>query len=186
MAQRPSLSPGTMVVLGAAGLLFIDTFLDWQRACVLNFCASRDAWHGFWGVFLGLLTLALLAWMGLQIARVDLSGVQLPLSPAQLTAALAGLVFLFAVIKNLVDDFSAWASWVGIVLAAGAVVGAAMRVQEEAAGAGGGPFAPRGGGFAGPPAAGPPPAAAPPPAVAPPPAAPPPPAVAPPPAAAPP
>src|SRR3954451_12710023 len=99
MPQRPSLSPGTMVALGAAGLLFLDTFFDWQRACVLNFCASRNAWHGFWGVFLGLLTLALLVWMGLQIARVQMG--TLPLSPAQITAALAAVIFVFAVMKNL-------------------------------------------------------------------------------------
>jgi hypothetical protein len=73
--------------------------------------------------------------------------------------ALAVLVLVFAVLKNLVDDYSAWASYVGIVLAAVVTFGAWMRMQEpEAAVAGAAPAAP-----APPPPAAPPQPEAPPP-----------------------
>jgi hypothetical protein len=48
-----------------------------------------------------------------------------------LTLALGVLTVLFAVLKNLADDYSAWASYVGIVLAAVVAAGAWLVFQES-------------------------------------------------------
>jgi hypothetical protein len=37
---------------------------------------------------------------------------------------------VLALLKNLVDDYSAWPSYVGVVLAAGVAVGGWMRMQD--------------------------------------------------------
>ncbi len=127
-----ALSTGTKLIAAAGLLLLIDTFLAWQKVSVEVSgvevaSASQNAWHGFWGVVMGLALIALLVWVGLQIANVDLN-VSLP--EATVTAVLAGIVFVFALLKNLIDDYSAWPSYVGIVLAALVAAGAWMRMQE--------------------------------------------------------
>ena len=140
-----ALSTGTKLIAVAGLLLLIDTFLAWQKVSVEVSgvevaSASQNAWHGFWGVVMGLALIALLVWVGLQIANVDLN-VSLP--EATVTAVLAGIVFVFALLKNLIDDYSAWPSYVGIVLAALVAAGAWMRMQEtETAAAPAAPAAP--------------------------------------------
>lgn len=159
MPNLAALSTGTKLVLGAGVLLFIDLFFAWQSIDLPEPFGSfsRNAWHGFWGVVLGILVIALLAWMVLQLTNVNLN-VTLPFPEPQLTLGLGVLIFLFALIKNLVDDYSAWASYVGIVLAAGVAIGAWLRMQEpEAAAATQAPTT------APPPPAPPPPASSPPP-----------------------
>ena len=89
--------------------------------------ASANAWHGFWGVLLGLLTVALVAWLVAKLAGVE---IELPVSDAMLGAVVAGIILLFALIKVLVDDFTAAAAYVGLVLAAIVAVGAWLNVQE--------------------------------------------------------
>ena len=161
MPDLKGLSTGTKIILAAGLLLLIDTFLAWQKVSaeingVEIASATASAWHGFLGVVMGLALIALLAWVGLQVANVDLN-INLP--DRTVTMALAGLVLVFAVLKNLVDDYSAWASYVGIVLAAVVAFGAWMRMQEpEAAVAGMAPAE-----SAPPPPAAPPPPEAPPP-----------------------
>ena len=137
MPDLASISTGTKLVLGAGLLLLIDTFLSWQKVSVdvsgVEVAAvSANAWHGFWGVLLGLLTIALLVWVGLQVAKVDLP-VKLPVADSMVTLGLGGLILLFAVIKNLVDDFSTVWSYIGVVLAAAVAAGAWLRSQEPAA-----------------------------------------------------
>lgn len=134
MERLAALSNGTKLMLGAAALLLIDTFLPWQRPSleiddVEIAAANLNAWHGFWGVVLALLTIALLAWIGLQIAGVAVN-VDLPAPEPTLVAIVGALIFLFALVKNLVDDYSAWGSYVGLVLAAGVAIGAWLRLQE--------------------------------------------------------
>jgi hypothetical protein len=134
MPNLADISRGTQVLLVAAVLLFIDTFLAWQSVDIgvgeFEVSVSRNAWHGFWGVLLGLLTIALIAWVVLRLLKIVPPSVKLP-AEAPLTALLAVLVLAFAVIKNLVDDYSAWASYVGMVLAALVVYGAWLRLQEQ-------------------------------------------------------
>ena len=113
-------------------LLFIDTFLPWQKVSFgiagALISATASAWHGFWGVLLGLLVIVLLAWA---VARV--LGVALPANVPQglATLALGGLVLLFALLKTLTESYRGWASWVGIVLAAVVAVGAWFAFQDS-------------------------------------------------------
>ena len=128
MDKLKGLSLGRQLVLGGGVLLFIDTFLPWQKWSAGPFSISLNAWHGFWGVLLCLLTIVLLLWVAARIF-----GVTLPLNAPDglVTLALGVLILLFAVLKNLIDDFSGWASYVGVVLAAGVAVGAWLSFQES-------------------------------------------------------
>ena len=136
MPDLRTLSTGTKILLAAGILLFIDTFLAWQEVSVEVggveiASASQNAWNGFWGVVMGIVLVALLVWVALQLFEVDLP--ELPVPEKTVTAGLAGIVFVFALLKNLIDDYSAWASYVGIVLAAGVAVGGWLRMQEGTA-----------------------------------------------------
>jgi hypothetical protein len=133
MDQLKGLPLGRKLILGAGALLFIDTFLAWQRVSIgvpggATVSASQNAWHGFWGVLLGLMTIVLLLWVG---ARAF--GVALPANvpDGRVTLALGGLIVLFAVIKTLSDSYSAWPSYVGIVLGAGVAYGAWLTFAES-------------------------------------------------------
>ena len=133
MEQLKRLSLGRKLILGSGVLLLIDTFLNWQSVSVsvsgvAVVSAGQSAWHGFWGVLLGLLTLALVLWVA---ARAF--GIALPASvPDGLaTLALGGLVVLFALLKTLTESYSAWPSYVGIVLGAGVAYGAWLAFQES-------------------------------------------------------
>jgi len=133
MDQLKGLSLGRKLILGAGALLFIDTFFAWQKVSVkvsgvTVVSATASAWHGFWGVLLGLLTIALVLWAG---ARVF--GVTLPATVPDglLTLGLGVAIVLFAVLKNLTDSYSAWASYVGMILAAAVAVGAWLSFQES-------------------------------------------------------
>ena len=117
----------------AAALLLIDTFLDWQKVSakiggVEVASASLNAWHGFWGVLMGLLTLALLAWLIASMAGVTM---QLPVSDALLSAALGVAILICAVLKGLTDEFSTVWAWIGVALAGLIALGAYLRVQES-------------------------------------------------------
>ena len=122
-----ALSRGTKI-LGVAGvLLLVDTFLAWQSVDLGIVEFSRNAWHGFWGVLMGIMLIALLAWVGAHIANVELPA---DLPEGLITVVLGALIFLFAVIKGLTDDYSTVWSWLGIIFAAGVAVGAWLRHQE--------------------------------------------------------
>jgi hypothetical protein len=133
MEQLKGLSLGRKLILGAGVLLFLDTFFAWQKVSVkvsdvTVVSASANAWHGFWGVLLCLLTIALVLWVA---ARSF--GVALPanLPDGLITLGLGALIVLFALLKNLTDDYSAWASYVGIVLAVGVAFGSWLTFQES-------------------------------------------------------
>jgi hypothetical protein len=133
MDRLSALSRGAQIMLGAGVLLFIDLFLPWQDfdlggiAEELGVDASFNAWHGFWGWMLGLLTIVLLAWLVVRIAAVD---VPLPVSSAMLAGLLGTLILFFAVIKNLVDDESTIWSYIGVLLAIAVAYGAWHQIQE--------------------------------------------------------
>jgi hypothetical protein len=90
--------------------------------------ATANAWHGFWGVLLGLLVIVMLAWAGARAFGVALPG---NLPAGLVTLALGGLVFLFALLKTLTESYRGWASWVGIVLGAIVAVGAWFAFQDS-------------------------------------------------------
>ena len=76
---------------------------------------------------MGLGLLVLLAWV---IARIF--DVKLPdgLPEGPIIVGLGALVFVFALLKNLIDDYSTIWSYIGVVLAAGVAYGAWLRYQE--------------------------------------------------------
>ena len=131
MDKLSQLSRGMQIMLAAGVLLLIDTFFRWQEVsgsiAGVEFSSGANAWHGFWGVVMGLLTIVLLAWVIARIAAVD---IPLPVSTAMVSATVAIVIFLFALIKNLADDYSTFWSYLGVVLAAAIAVGAWLEVQE--------------------------------------------------------
>jgi hypothetical protein len=132
MDKLMGLSKGNKLILGGGVLLFIDTFLPWQKVSFgiggASVSATANAWHGFWGVVLCLLVIVLLAW-----AVAGALGIALPANVPQglATLAVGGLVFLFALLKTLTESYRGWASWVGIVLAAAVAVGAWFAFQDS-------------------------------------------------------
>ena len=135
MERFNALGRGTQLMLVGAVLLFIDLFLPWQKYTgpgadfieAAGGDTSLTAFHGFGGWVLGLLTLVLIAWIVARMAAVD---IPIPVSAAMTAGVFAFLILIFAVIKALVDDYSGWAAWVGIVLAAIVAVGAWLQIQE--------------------------------------------------------
>jgi hypothetical protein len=127
MPNLSTLSRGTQLLVGAGVLLLIDTFLDWQSVDVGPFSVGKNAWSGFWGIIMGLALIVLLAWVIARIFEVKLPD-GLPEGP--IVVGLGVLVFLFALLKNLIDDYTAIWSYIGVVLAAGVAYGAWLRYQE--------------------------------------------------------
>jgi hypothetical protein len=130
MDRFSALSRGTQLMLAGAALLLVDTFLPWQEVSFefLDVSASESwtAWHGFWGVLLGLLTIALLAWLVVRLLGTE---VNLPVSETLVGAVLAGLILLSAVLKVLTDEAVAWGAWLGLILAVVIAIGAWLQVQ---------------------------------------------------------
>jgi len=127
MDRFNALGRGLQLMLVGSVLLLIDTFLNWQSIDTPIGSFGRSAWHGLGGVLLGLLVIVLLAWLIVQLAAVD---VQIPVSASLIAAFLGFLILIIAVLKNLVDDYSSFWSYVGIVLAIVIAVGAWMQVQS--------------------------------------------------------
>jgi hypothetical protein len=133
MDRFNALGRGMQIMLVAGVLLLIDTFFAWQKVSVSVLgveatAAKANAWHGFWGVVMALLTIVLVAWLIARLAAVD---IPLPVSSAMVSATIAVVIFLFALIKNLADDYSTFWSYLGVVLAALVAVGAWLQVQES-------------------------------------------------------
>jgi hypothetical protein len=135
MERLKSLSPGQKLVLLASPLLFASLFLTWQKLEV-SFGRSGDAvalldgWDG-WGLLIGLLALGLTAFAVVAyLTDVELSE-DVPWERLLLGAGAAVLVL--TVIKNLLDADSAWASYLGVVLAALVALGA-YETWAEASG----------------------------------------------------
>lgn len=130
-----ALTLGMKILLPATALLFIDMFLRWQEVCadlgpLGETCGGQNGWNGLWGVLLGLLTVLMLVWLGLQIANVDISGYNLPVTAGLITLGLGVLIFALALLKNLVDDYSTIWSYIGVILAALGAYGAWQRSRE--------------------------------------------------------
>ncbi len=128
MEQLQALSLARKLVLGGGVLLLIDTFFNWQSVEAFGQDYGQSAWHGFWGVLLGLMTIALVAWV---IARTF--GVAMPegIPEGLISLVLGILILVCAVLKTLTDDYVAWPAYVGIVLAAVVAYGAWRNFQES-------------------------------------------------------
>ena len=133
MERIKALSRGTKLVLAGGVLLFFDLFFTWQKLEIDYGRAGTahellDGWDA-WGLLIGLLTAALVT----LVVIVHLTDVELsPDVPwGRITLGLGTAVFVLTLVKNLTDSNSAWASYVGVVLAALVVVGAYMARAEE-------------------------------------------------------
>jgi hypothetical protein len=111
-------------------LIFIDTLLPWQAVTVGKLTYSRNAWHGFWGLILGLMSLAFLVNVAFQVGIFEFR-FRLPYRLVSIVLAPAMLVF--AAIKTINDDNSAWASYSGIALAGALVVVALLSWKVKPA-----------------------------------------------------
>lgn len=126
------LSTGSKLVLGGGIALLIVSFISWFEVDGVGGFASM--WDGI-GFVAGLALIALLAWEIAQLAGVKL---ELGVSPALVTAALAILMGVFVVLRfimepgpDIVEDAvsrTIWA-WLGLVLAIVVVAGAVMGMQ---------------------------------------------------------
>jgi hypothetical protein len=130
-----SLPTGTKLLLVATTAVFLNLSLTWQKLEVDFGPAGRadvllDGWDA-WGLLIGLLSLGLLV---LTVLRY-LTEVELPedVPWGVVSLAAGGLVLLATVVKNLTDEGSTIASYVGIALAGLVVVGAYLNVRRTRA-----------------------------------------------------
>lgn len=133
MDRFNALGRGMQIMLVAGVLLLITSFFPWQKVTVTILgveaaSAKANAWHGFFGIVMCLLVIVMVAWLVARLAAVD---VPLPVSSAMVSATIAVIIFLFALIKNLADDYSTFWSYLGVILAALIAVGAWLQVQES-------------------------------------------------------
>jgi hypothetical protein len=131
MERFNALGRGAQIMLVSSVLLLIISFFNWQEVefdlgPLGEGSAGVSAWDDLGGILMGILTIVLLARIVANLAAVNLP---IPVSFAMTSAVLAFLIFALAVIKNLTDDYSTWASYVGVVLAALIAVGAWMEIQ---------------------------------------------------------
>lgn len=125
MAKFKALSRGTQLVLVAGPLLFLSLFLTWQHVSVNYGRAgvaklALDGWDA-WGLLLALLVIATVVLVALRnLTDVDMSE-DIPWQTVCL--GLGVTVAVVAVVKNLTDANSSWASYgfvaLAVVVAAG-------------------------------------------------------------------
>jgi hypothetical protein len=113
MDQLKALPIGRQLILGAGVLLFIDTLLHWQEVSIGPISAGRNAWHGFWGVLMCLMVIAIVLWTAARAFNVSLPA-QVPDGLA--TLALGVLIPVFAFIKAVSDSYPHWPAWIGVIL----------------------------------------------------------------------
>jgi hypothetical protein len=127
------LSLGAKVVLACSALLFFSLFLTWQNLQVVYKGAGTgtlmlDGWD-MWGLFIGFLLVGLVG-VVLIAKTADLE--QWPDVDWELVILVIACVILsLVIVKNLTDRNSAWASYLGLVLAGGIVAGAFLDWTRE-------------------------------------------------------
>jgi hypothetical protein len=127
MDNLKALGRGTQVMFIAAVLLLIVMFFHWQEVDTALGSFGQNAWHGFWGVVMGILTIVLVARIAARLAAVE---VPIPLSFATTSFVLGILIAICAVLKLLTDDYRNFWAFVGVVLAIAVAIGAWLEVQE--------------------------------------------------------
>jgi len=131
MERFNALGRGTQMMLVSSVLLLIISFFNWQEVefdlgPLGSGSAGVSAWDDFLGIVMGLLAIVLIARIVARVAAVE---IPIPVSYAVTSGVLAFLIFACALIKNLTDDYSTWASYVGVVLAFLIAAGAWMEIQ---------------------------------------------------------
>ena len=120
------LTHGAKLVLGTTVAYLIVSFFNWFE---ISGIGVTSGWSGI-GFLAGLLAIAIIVWEALRLANMK---IEVGLTPAMVTAALAVLLLLFALIRFLSKpgsgvvesavDRTIWA-WIGIILAILVVVAA--------------------------------------------------------------
>jgi hypothetical protein len=136
MDKFKELNTGAKLVLGATIAFLIVSFFNWYEADlgglgdVVGVDAGVSMWNGV-GVIAGLVAIVLLVWQAIRLANINL---EVGVTPAMITAALAALLLLFTVIRVLdgyeFADRTIWL-WLGLVLAIVIAVGAWMNMQAS-------------------------------------------------------
>ena len=136
MDKFNELTTGAKLVLGATIAFLIVSFFNWYEADLggLEDVAGVDAGVSMWngvGVIAGLIAIVLLVWQAIRLANINL---EIGMTPAMITAALAALLLLFTLIR-VVDgydfaDRTIWL-WLGLLLAVLIAVGAWMNMQAS-------------------------------------------------------
>jgi hypothetical protein len=116
-----------MVLGGTTAFLIVSTF-NWQQVKFAGIATvGVSMWHG-WGVLAGLIALAILVWEGLRLASLE---IEIGLTPALVTAALAIGLLVFTILKFLVsDEFRTSWAWLGLALAIFVAVGAWVNMKQ--------------------------------------------------------
>lgn len=123
---------GTKILLAAGSLLFVSLFLTWQTVPAdfgpnVTVTQSLDGWD-FWGLVIALATLAVI---GLAIARERDDELAFDPRIAGVVLGLGAFVLVAAVLKNLRDSDSTWASYLGVLLAGAVALGAYLDFSSE-------------------------------------------------------
>jgi len=132
MDRLTALGRGTQLMFIASVLLLIISFFNWQEVefdlgPLGEGSAGVSMWDDLGGIIIGILTIVLIARIVARMAAVD---VPIPLSFATTSFVLGVLIAVLAIVKNLTDNYSTWASYVGVVLAILVAVGAWLEVQD--------------------------------------------------------
>ncbi len=138
MDKFKELTTGAKLVLGATVAFLIVSFFEWFEVsgdlgeAVEAFAGDNGVsmWNGV-GYIAGLLAIALIVWQALRLANIEL---ELGITPAMITAALAALLLIFTFIRWIdapsAFDRTIWA-WLGLALAILIAVGAWMNMQAS-------------------------------------------------------
>src|SRR4029450_8605982 len=109
MDKLSELSHGAKVVLGAAIAFLVFSFFNWFEYTgpgadgieAVGGGIGSSMWHGI-GWIAGLLAIAIIVWQAIRLANID---VEIGVTPSMITAALALLLVIFAVIR-FIDETS--------------------------------------------------------------------------------
>ena len=140
MDKFNELTTGAKLVLGATIVFLIVSFFEWfevggdigDAAEAFGVDNGVSMWNGV-GWIAGLLAIALIVWQAVRLANIDL---EIGVTPAMITAALAALTLLFTIIRFIdkpggdAVDRTFWA-WLGLALAIVIAIGAWMNMQAS-------------------------------------------------------
>lgn len=127
MDKLNELTTGAKIVLGAAIAFLIVSFFNWQEVDLGPIGeVGVNMWDGI-GWLAGLLAIALIVWQAIRLANIN---VEIGVTPAMVTAALAVLLLIITFIKFIVDnEFRTFWAWLGLALAIVIAVGAWLNMQ---------------------------------------------------------
>jgi hypothetical protein len=127
------MSTASRILIIAGALYIIDLFLPWQSADLGVLGTQTESGASGIGVLNLLLAIALVAWEVMAVAGVEVNAPK-----SLISAALAGGIVLFTILKIIVDsEAMAIFAWIGLILALVIGYGGWMRWQEHQASGGG-------------------------------------------------